>query len=207
MPVPRSMNCRMPDSATNRTVRTRNARFARASRRVSGATARTFFAASRSTAKLSIPPSTKSYTRACFGVLVSIPADTCHPWCATTSPPFGRRVEACPSSTIENLAEDVRRPAGASALPADHLHGLQVMIDMIGFVQVHGTGQVLDVHHVRQILIGEPQDAEPAQYRGMRPGTDRQDLQGDVPQFRRLHQPRLLLPVTMNCVGAHASAA
>ena len=58
MPVPMSRNCLIPSSADRyRTARARNARFARTRVRSPGVTASTRSAASRSAAKLSLPPS------------------------------------------------------------------------------------------------------------------------------------------------------
>ena len=56
-PVPTSRYCRIPAPRKNRTARSRNRRFPRALSRICGITDSDISAASRSAAKLSLPPS------------------------------------------------------------------------------------------------------------------------------------------------------
>jgi hypothetical protein len=71
-PVPMSRNWRIPACVTRKcTAQARNARCARTATRISGYAAATRSATARSAAKLSLPPSQKSYTRAICGLLVS----------------------------------------------------------------------------------------------------------------------------------------
>jgi hypothetical protein len=48
-----------------------------------------------------------------------------------------------------------------------------VRLDFLGLVQVLGAGDVLEVDHVREVLVGEPQDAERADHGRVGAGGER----------------------------------
>src|SRR4029450_13414451 len=60
----------------------------------------------------------------------------------------------------EDLVEQLPRLVGGGGADADALHDVQVLVDLVGLVQVERAGEVLQVDDVGQLLIGEAQDAE-----------------------------------------------
>ena len=113
MPVPRSMNCLMPAWARNRTERTRNSRLSLAIFCASGTSATSLAAASRSAAKLSLPPSRWSYMRATLGTVTSIPAGTRGSLSGTLAP--SRAIGAWPCTGHSTEVPAARGAAGGGA--------------------------------------------------------------------------------------------
>ena len=59
-----------------------------------------------------------------------------------------------------DLSEEARGAGGGQGLGGEMAHDLHVVVDVIAPVEVEGAGELLDVHHVRQVAFGEAQDAE-----------------------------------------------
>src|SRR5690348_16425618 len=79
-------------------------------------------------------------------------------------------------------------------LEAELLHDFEVAVDFDGLVEVQGAGELLDVDHVGQIGLGEPQDGERAAHGRLRARAERQDLQRHRRVVGHLGQVRQLLP-------------
>src|SRR6266700_2742596 len=75
--------------------------------------------------------------------------------------------------------EDSWRLARLGADDAEPLHGQQVTVHIRFLVEVERAGEVLQVRDIRQVLLAEPQDAEPAR-RGVAAHAERGDLQREV---------------------------
>src|ERR1700747_2502843 len=71
-------------------------------------------------------------------------------------------------------ASRVRR---GQRLAAELVHDLQVMLDIRARVLVDGPGELLDVDHVRQVLLLEAQDGERPARTGMTAAGERHDLE------------------------------
>jgi hypothetical protein len=66
------------------------------------------------------------------------------------------------------------------------------VIDRLPLVQIEGAGQLLQVHHVGQVGLGEAQDAEWPSGGGVTAGLERNDLDGHVRPFSRFEEVRQL---------------
>ena len=75
----------------------------------------------------------------------------------------------------------------AAGLASRHsaLHHRHVVVDGLALVQVQRAGELLEVDHVRQVALGEAQDAERAARRGVGARGERDDLDGHVRAARR----------------------
>ena len=59
-----------------------------------------------------------------------------------------------------DLGEEAGGVGGGEGLGAEVVHDLQVVVDVLAFVQVEGAGELLDVHHVRHLGLAEAQHGE-----------------------------------------------
>jgi ABC-type nitrate/sulfonate/bicarbonate transport system permease component len=59
-----------------------------------------------------------------------------------------------------DLSQEARGLGRGQGLVAEVVHDLHVMVDVIAFIQVEGAGELLDIHHVRQVSFAEAQDGE-----------------------------------------------
>ncbi len=77
-------------------------------------------------------------------------------------------------------AEQARCLVRRFGFDEESAHGSGVIVHVVTFVKVEAAGEVFDVHHVGQTLMGEAQDAEGASGGGVPTGVERNDLQPDV---------------------------
>src|SRR5262245_33508592 len=61
---------------------------------------------------------------------------------------------------FEGVPEDVGGPAGRIGGDAQLFHSRGVQLDVVAFVEVESAGELLDIDHVGQVLVGETQDAK-----------------------------------------------
>jgi hypothetical protein len=72
------------------------------------------------------------------------------------------------SDLFESTTQEPDRLGGRLGLDAQAIHDHQVVLDILLFVQVEGTGQLFEVHDIRQVGFREPQDGERTTYRRVR---------------------------------------
>ena len=75
--------------------------------------------------------------------------------------------------------------SGSQRLGAEVVHDLQVMIDILAFIQVEGASELFDVHHVRHVVVTKAQHGERPARRGVPAPAERHDLDGDLAGARR----------------------
>src|SRR6266511_1826963 len=92
------------------------------------------------------------------------------------------------SCLLEDPAEDLDSGARRRALNTEAVHGRHVDVRVIALVQIERARKLLDVHHIREVRLGKPQDGERPGLGGMGPSMERQHLQGDVRQLGHLDQ-------------------
>src|SRR4051794_3997571 len=106
----------------------------------------------------------------------------------------GRAVRAGGPAWSAALAarDDLRQGLGAQvrrlAVDREPVEDLAVPVDLLALVQVEGADQLLDVDHVRQLRLREPQDAEGAALGGVTTEPERHDLDRHVLQLAQLQQ-------------------
>jgi hypothetical protein len=66
------------------------------------------------------------------------------------------------SGVPDDLLEEAEGADGGKGFGAEPVHHLQVMADVRASFQVKGAGELLDVSHIRQVRLLEPQDRERA---------------------------------------------
>jgi hypothetical protein len=89
-------------------------------------------------------------------------------------------------------------------LDAELVHDGQVAGDLFCLVQVEGAVELLEVHHIGQVLLGEPQDGERPACRRVGAGIERDDLHGDVRERGELEQVLQLPAHHLRPVGGPA---
>src|SRR6266511_202192 len=97
------------------------------------------------------------------------------------------------SCLLEDPAEDLDSGARRRALNTEAVHGRHVDVRVIALVQIERARKLLDVHHIREVRLGKPQDGERPGLGGMGPSMERQHLQGDVRQLGHLDQALVLM--------------
>src|SRR4051794_26374033 len=103
-------------------------------------------------------------------------------WSAT--PPGIGRGSAARNDLLKGFGAQVRR----LAVDREPVEDLAVPVHLVALVQVQGADQLLDVGHVGQLRLGEPQDAEGAALRRVAAEPERHDLDRHVLQLAQLQQ-------------------
>ena len=80
---------------------------------------------------------------------------------------------------VDDRGENPACLRGLRADDAQPLHGQHVSVDLLSLVDVPGACYLLDVDHVRQLGLAEPQDGERAQG-SVTSGSERGDLKSQV---------------------------
>src|SRR5215472_17931348 len=108
------------------------------------------------------------------------------------------------SGIPDDFPEKADGADGGKGFGAEPVHNLQVMIDVRACFQVKGAGELLDVGHVRQVRLLEPQDRERAAGPGVAAPPERHDLHRDPRQRGDLDEMIQLL--THDVPPAHRPA-
>ncbi len=98
------------------------------------------------------------------------------------------------SDLLEGALEESSRLDGGFSLHDQAIHDKHVVLDILDLVQVERGGQLLEVHDVREVRLGESQNPERTTHSRVCAGVDRNHLQRDVGQLGDLDQMLYLGP-------------
>ena len=110
------------------------------------------------------------------------------------------------SEFFEDLAEDFGGAGGGLGLQAQTFHHREVVVHVISLVQIESTGELFEVDHIRQIGLGETQDAERAASGSVTAGMERNYLESDISHRRDLDEMLLSALASLRARRAAASA-
>src|SRR5208282_3873697 len=98
------------------------------------------------------------------------------------------------AEVLQHVAQYVRGAFRRLALDAEPLHNLAVPLHVFALVEVEGAGELLEVDHIRQVLVGKAHDRERAGLGNRPAGPERRDLERDPGVLGDLDQVLKLLP-------------